>query len=177
MSSSGSATSVSPTAVDLLARADVLGVIEGLQREPVAERADEAEVLLAPEHELADRRDVRLLHRAQQEHVRPALGLALARREVVGAVEVDRVDVVERDEARDVDRLRAREGDGLEVRLLHEDELALGELPALDELVGLHVALVDRAPPLLLDRRPALRGASGRTRPSVAVPRRARSGC
>ena len=142
--------------VDLRARADVLGVVERLEGEPFAERADEAEVLLAPEHELPDRGDVRLLHGAQKQDVRPPLRVVVARREVVGAVEVDRVDVVERDEALDVDRLRAREGDGLEVGLLDEDELALRELPALDELVGLHVPLVERAPALLLDRCPAL---------------------
>ena len=49
--------------------------------------------------------------------------------------------------------------------LLHEDELALGELPALDELVGLHVALVDRAPPLLLDRRLAVERPEGHVLP------------
>ena len=48
------------------------------------------------------------------------------------------------------------EGDRLEVGLLDHDELALGELPALDELVGLDVALVEGAPALLLDRRAAL---------------------
>ena len=37
----------------------------------------------------------------------------------------------------------ARQRDRLEVRLLDHHELALGELPALDELVGLDVALVE----------------------------------
>src|SRR5262249_8821390 len=37
-----------------------------------------------------------------------------------------------------------------------DHELPLGHLPPLDELVRLDVALVHRAPALLLDRRPAL---------------------
>ena len=40
--------------------------------------------------------------------------------------------------------------------VLDDHELALRELPALDELVRLDVALVLRAPALLLDRRAAL---------------------
>ena len=119
-------------------------------------RADQAEVLLAPEHELADRRHPRLLHRPQKEDVRLPLRLGVGGREVVGAVEVDGIDVLEPDEAEDRDRLRARQRNGLEIGLLDEDVLALRELPALDELVGLDVALVHRAPALLLDRRAAL---------------------
>jgi predicted nucleotidyltransferase len=41
-------------------------------------------------------------------------------------------------------------------RVVDDDVLAFGELPALDELVGLDVALVVRAEALLLDRRAAL---------------------
>jgi hypothetical protein len=80
----------------------------------------------------------------------------VGRRQVVGAVVVDRVDLLQVDELLDVDRLRARERHRLEVRFLDHHELALGELPALDELVRLDVALVERAPALLLDRRAAL---------------------
>ena len=46
--------------------------------------------------------------------------------------------------------------DRLEVGVLHDHELALRDLPAPDELVGLDVALVDGAVALLLDRRAAL---------------------
>ena len=150
--------------VDLLTSTHVFGVIEGLERERVAERANEAEVLLAPEHELADRGHLRVLHGPQKEDVRTPLRLGVGRREVVGAVEVDGVDLLDRDEAEDVDRLRALERDRLEVGFLDHDELALGELPALDELVGLDIALVERAIALLLDRRSALavEGAEGR---------------
>src|SRR5207244_8396031 len=67
-------------------------------------------------------------------------------------VEEDGIDVLEPDEAEDRDRLRARQRHGFEVGLLDEDVLTLRELPTLDELVGLDVALVHRAPALLLDR-------------------------
>ena len=79
------------------------------------------------------------------------------RREVVRAVEVDRIDLVERDEARDLDRARVvGELDRLEVGVLDDDELALRDLPALDDLVRPDLAIVRRAPALLPDRRPAL---------------------
>ena len=140
--------------------------------------ADQAEVLLAPEHELADRGHARLLHRAQQQHVRPALRVGVRGREVVGAVEVDGVDVLEPDEAQDLDRLRALERDRLEIGLLDEHVLALRELPALDELVRLDVALVHRAPALLLDRRAALAMERAEGHVAAAGSRgRARRGC
>ena len=117
---------------------------------------DQAEVLLPPEDELADRGHARLGHRAEQEHVRPPSCLGARRSEVVRAVEIDGIDVLERDEAQDLDRLRALEGNRLEIGLLDDHELALGDLPTLDELVRLDVTLVERAVALLLDRRPTL---------------------
>src|SRR5581483_6816008 len=110
---------------------------ERLEQQGTGLGTDEAEVLLAPEHELADRGHSGLLHRAQQEDVRLPLRLAAGRREVVRAVEVDGIDVAEADEAKDRDRLRTRQSNGLEVCLLDEDVLAFRELPALDELIGL----------------------------------------
>src|SRR4029453_9815701 len=91
----------------------------------------------------------------EQEDVRPALRLRVRRRQIVRTVEVDRVDLLDRDEPEDVDGLRALKRNGLQVGLLDEHELALGELPALDQLIRLDVALVERAVALLLDRRPA----------------------
>src|SRR4029450_6379743 len=46
--------------------------------------------------------------------------------------------------------------DRLEIGVLDDHELALRDLPALDELVARDLAVVHRAPALLLDRRPAL---------------------
>ena len=135
---------------------DVLREEERLEREALPARPDQTEVLLAPEHELADRGHARLLHGPEEQHVRPPLRLGARGREVVRPVEVDGIDVGERDEAQDLDRLRALERHRLEVGLLDDHELALRDLPALDELLGLDVALVERAPALVLDRRAAL---------------------
>jgi hypothetical protein len=78
------------------------------------------------------------------------------RREVVGPVEVDGIDLADRNEADDVHRLRALERNRLEIGVLDEHELTLGELPAFDELVGLDIPFVEGAVALLLDGRPTL---------------------
>src|SRR5206468_11166949 len=58
--------------------------------------------------------------------------------------------------AEGLDRLRPPERERLDLRLLHDHVLALRDLPPLRELVRLDLALVMRAPALLLDRRAAL---------------------
>jgi hypothetical protein len=90
--------------LDLLARrdADVLGVEEELDRERVAGGAQQDEVFLARQDELADGGFARLLERLEQKGV--GLVRGLLRRYVVGAVVVDRVDLVDVDERDDVDR-------------------------------------------------------------------------
>ena len=143
--------------LDLRLRAHVLGEEERLERERVAARPDEAERLVAAQDEAADRGHARVLQRLEQQHVRAALRRRARGREVVGAVEEHRVDLVERHEAGDVDRARVVcELDGLEIRVLDHDELALRDLPALHDLVRPDFAVVHRAPALLADRRPAL---------------------
>src|SRR5438445_6335017 len=98
-----------------------------------------------------------LLHRAQQEDVGPARGGLAGGCEVVRPVEVHRVDLGRVDEARDLDRLRVVDlHDRVEIGVLDDDELALRHLPALHDLVALDLALVGRAPALLLDRGHAL---------------------
>ena len=98
------------------------------------------------------------------------------------------IDVGERDEALDVDRARVVVAlERLELGLLDDDELALRDLPALDELVVRDLAVVLGAPALLLDRGQALavqqperdvrlpRGRLGRGREPDGDARRARS--
>src|SRR2546427_216226 len=79
-----------------------------------AQRPDQAQLLLAGEDERAERRDALLLHRLEQQHVRAPLRLGAGGHEEVGTVEVDRVDLLDMDEARDVDRARALRGARLE---------------------------------------------------------------
>ena len=88
--------------VDLRLRADVLRQEERLEQERVALRADQAEVLGAAEDEPTDAAHAGLLHRLEQEDVGPPLRGGRRRREVIGAIEVDGIDLVEVDEARDV---------------------------------------------------------------------------
>src|SRR4051812_41011093 len=128
-----------------------------LERERVAHRADQAELLLPGEDEAAERGHTRLLHRLEEQDVRAARSLGAGRDEEVRAVEVDRVDLLEPNEPGDVDRAaRVALLDRLEVGVLDLEELTLRHFPPANELVGLDVALVHGAPPLLLDRRAAL---------------------
>ena len=92
--------------VDLGLRVDVLDEVERLEHETLAPRAHEAERLAPGADETADRRDAGLLHRLEQQLVRAALRRCRAGDEEVGAVDPDRIDVLERDEALDVDRAR-----------------------------------------------------------------------
>ena len=143
--------------VDLGVLVHILVDEERLQRERVAHGTDQAQLLLAGQDESPERRDTAVLHRSEQQDVRPPRGFGGCGDEVVRAVEVHRIDLADLDEAADLDRARrVALLDRLELGVLDGDELALRDLPAADELVGADVALVHRAPALLLDRRPAL---------------------
>src|SRR4029078_2403282 len=77
--------------------------------------------------------------------------------EVVRPVEVHRIDLIERNEPGDVDRARVVVLlDRFEVGVFDDDELALRNLPALDDLVGADLTLLGWAPALLADRGLAL---------------------
>src|SRR5215207_3979097 len=108
-------------------------------------------------YEMAQRSLARLLHRAQEQNVRSLRSGLTGRRKVVGAVEEHGIDFLGVDEPRDLDRFRVVDLlDRLEICILDDYELSFRDLPALDELVTLDLALVGRAPALLLDRRAAL---------------------
>jgi len=61
-------------------------------------------VLLPAQDETADGAHVAFLQRTKQQHVGAALRRSRRRRQVVRPVEEDRIDLVERHEARDLDR-------------------------------------------------------------------------
>ena len=90
-------------------------------------------MLLLAHDVLADRRQLRALHRLAQQQV--DLLAAVLRPEVVGALEVDRVDLLVQDEVGDVDRLDALGLDGGEVLVREDDELVLLHLVCLHDLV------------------------------------------
>ena len=153
-SSSGRVDASLTSAVDLVLGFDVLGHEERLEREHVALGPDQAELLLAREDERSERRDARLAHRLGEQRIRPPLGLERRGHEVVGAVEVDRIDLLGGDETGDLDRARGLVTlDGLELGVLDGDVLALGDLEAPHDLVGRQLDIVQRAPAFLSDRR------------------------
>ncbi len=129
---------------------------QGLEHEGVTFGPHEAERLAAGADEATDRSDTRLAHRLQQEPVGASLGGRRARHQEVGAIEPDGVDLLDRDELGDLDRAGVVVAlERLELRLLDDDVLAFGHLPALHELVGTDLTIVRGAPALLLDRRQA----------------------
>ena len=99
-----------------------------------------------------------LAHRLQQQPVGPPLrrGGRRERGSRCGRARSGSTSV-ERHELRDLDRTRVVVLlERLQLLLLDDHELALGDLPALDQLVGADLAIVLGAPALLLDRRQAL---------------------
>lgn len=137
---------------------ELLEEAELLQDEEVEAcvRADGADPLAAAVDEPRDRDPLLLEEHAMEERVGPAADGRLARREVVGALDLSRVDSVGVEEAADVDRARGLGDDRGELGLLDDEELSLGDLVAEDELLGGDDALVGRAEGRPLDRSAAL---------------------
>ena len=115
----------------------------------VAGGPDRDEVLLLPDHHARDRDLVRLLHGAHQQAV--GLGGAGAGREVIGVVEVDRVDLVQVHELLDLDRARLLGVQCLELLGLDHHVLVRADLVALDDVVVGHFLAIRGADALLLD--------------------------
>ena len=152
-------TSLSPTASSISAcelTSSARNIVSSASASPFGRIRQRCSVPCA--HEAAEGGLPRLLHRAQQQHVGPLRSRLARRSEVVRAVEVDRVDLGRVHEARDRRSPSSRRVSMIASRSASStsDELALRDLPALDDLVTLDLALVHRAPALLLDRRHAL---------------------
>ena len=107
---------------ELVRRPDLVVEEHLLQRDHAVAHAQAAEVLALAHHVLADRGEAGLLHRLAHQRVH-LLG-ALLRAEEVGAVEVDRIDLLVGDEVGDVDRLDALGLDGREVLVGEDDGLS-----------------------------------------------------
>ena len=138
-------------AVEVLGRGDLVVEAHRGQGEDVVHRADRGQMLLVAEHEAGDRDLARLLHRLHEQRV-GARG-ALVGTEVVGLLEVDRVDVVEIDEVLDLDRagpLRVELGE----LVAAQDHVLVGRvLVALDDLLVGDLLAVGLGDPLVLDPR------------------------
>jgi hypothetical protein len=90
-------------------------------------------VLLASEHEPADRHLLEVGHGVEQEPV--GLGGAPVRRQVVGALEEDRVDLLQVDEVLDLDHPGGLGSEGVHLLLVHHHVLTGRDLVALDDLL------------------------------------------
>jgi hypothetical protein len=119
--------------------------VRGLEHQDVLLGPQRGQVLLVAHDERGDARHVRLGQCGTEQLVDLEVLLA-ARGHVVGAVEVDRLDLVQVDEVGDVDGLGTARRDLVQLVRLHDHVLALGELVALDDVAGadfLARALVD----------------------------------
>jgi hypothetical protein len=96
----------------------------------------------------------RLLHGGEQQGV--GLFAAFVRRHVIGAVEIDRVDVFALDEFQNLHHLRRLRRDFADVLVVHHDVLALFVLVAFDDLVARDWLVFGLAIEYLLDARMVL---------------------
>ena len=110
----------------------LVGIGERRHHEASLLGADRRGVLLVAHHEPADRHFPAGLHRSRQQHV--GLGRTVGG-EVVGGVEVHRVDVDEVDELLEVDRLGGHRHERLELVRVDDDVATLGDLVALHDVV------------------------------------------
>src|SRR5581483_302107 len=136
---------------DLLRLPHLVGVVHGLEHEDVLPDAQRRQMLLVADHDLRDRDPPRLLERTDEQHVR--LLRALVREQVVGLPKVDRVDLLERDEVADLDRVRQLDVEAVDVLVLERHELALRDLEAPDDVLGVDRLAVVPPDLLVADRR------------------------
>ena len=142
--------------LDLGLRVDVLGEEERLERERLALGADQAELLLAPGRSGPSPPSVSRIASSSSTYGRRAAGAWAGTRKYVRSKKIGSTSEASTKRLISIDRESSCAVERLELLVLDEHELALRDLPALDDLVGPDVALVHRAAPLLLDRRAAL---------------------
>ena len=119
---------------EILHRHDLVGVAHRLDAQRAVDRTDRDQPLLAPHHDPPDRDLVERLHRVDQQRVR--LLAALVGNEVVGLLEVERIDVVEVDELLDLDLVAALRAQRVDLRRLDDHVPALRDLEAALDPVG-----------------------------------------
>jgi len=119
-----------------LSRAHLIVEIECHPDQPGAFRLDQHRAHTAEEDSAGERGLLLLLHPVADEG-EDLLAGRVAWREVVGPVEIDRVDLVEGHEALDRQRLVALGHDGSDLLGFEHDELARADLVALDLILSL----------------------------------------
>ena len=118
--------------VDVLDGAHFARVHELLHHQAVLDRADHDDVLLAARRPAAERTALRLAQRLGEKRI--GLGAALVGREVIGFVEVHRVDGLDRHEFADVRRAGAGFLQSFQLLGREHHVLVLGELVAFDHV-------------------------------------------
>ncbi len=127
--------------------------MQRVHHDPFLLRAHGDEVLAAVERHLAD---ARLAHHPFAHHRERFRGHRTVGREIVRAIDVNRIDLRVVGELHEVDDVRRFDADLLDVFVVDDDVASLLELIAFDQLGVRHLAFAVRAPPLLLDARLAL---------------------
>ena len=161
---------------------------------PLSRGADRHHPLAARQHQPGDRQLVGLAHRLAQ-HDEGLLGHRAVRRQVVGRVLVDHVDLVGVDEGLDVQGVVGLELHRLEVLVLDDDVLlvlvlvALHQVRALDQpelgidrlhvdpVVGVLVQLVEADPLVRAGRRVEPHRAAHQAQLQITLPARSRRHC
>ena len=136
---------------DLVRRDDLVGEAHRRHRHHPVHRPQRGEVLLAAQHEARDRDLAGVLHRLDEQRV-GLLG-ALVGAEVVGVIEVDRVDLVQVDEVLDLDRPRLLRVELLELVTGDDHVLLGGDLVPLDDVLVGHLLAVGLRDALVADPR------------------------
>ena len=156
-------------ALDLVLGRDLVCVEQRGQREAVTDGPDAHQLLLRTEHDAADADQLLLGERALEQRERPRGGIAIGP-EPVGALELDRVDLVLVHELLELDRVARLGLHRLELLVGQRHVAALGDLVALHDLVRGHFLVLDLADPSLADARAVRRVQL--VEPHVAAPRR-----
>ena len=134
--------------LDVVERADLVGVVTLVEDQALLVRADDDEVVLAALREATDRESVRLLERLGEEPVGAVA--ALVRTEEVRLLDVEKVDRVGRHELDELEGVGARGLHGLELLVGELHVLIARVLEAADRVGALDDDVVDRAEQLLL---------------------------
>src|SRR6266581_2170147 len=139
--------------LDLLDRSHFAGVEQLLHDQAVFDRSDHHDVLLAARRPATERAAIRLAQRFCKQRV--GLRAAFVRGEVIGLVEIHRVDRFDRHEFGDVRRVRPRLLERLQLLGREHHVLVVGEFIALRHVLARDGNLFLHADVLLLEPRSA----------------------
>ena len=129
---------------ELLVVAHLIGIFERARHEALAARLQHDDALAAVEDDAAEAHDLLLRHRLAND-CEGLLGDLAARREIIGRVDVDVVDLGAGHEALDVDGVCRLDRDLVDLVLFHDHVFALADLVAfdlvrgIDDLLGLRI--------------------------------------